>query len=59
MSPIELVVFQGPLGIVEAAVLWLVVLLFIAGLVAAGVIVVRRVRQKRPAPPDDWREDRS
>ncbi|MBO0701613.1 MAG: hypothetical protein J2P38_01690 [Candidatus Dormibacteraeota bacterium] len=58
MSQIELVVFQGPVGIVEAAGLWLIVVVLIAGLVAGVFIVARRMRQKRSAPPDDWQEDR-
>ncbi len=58
MQPIELLVFRGPLGVVEAAALWLAVVLVIAGLVAVAVLMVRRWRQRRPGPPDDWREDR-
>lgn len=58
MTGIPLIVFQGPLGIVEAVLLLLALLLVLAGVVAGTAALVRRGRGNGAARSEDqppWR----
>lgn len=58
MTGIPLIVFQGPLGIVEAVLLLLALLLVLAGVAAGTTALVRRGRGKGAARSEDqppWR----